>query len=165
MVHVFEASNWSQQSYTYILMRKSLPLFLSIFSSSVAFVVPNCPFTVWLWIHSKKLFLPGEGWSSSGPRYSTLLTVRFGFRGPPNPPSRTAPSEQQPWVGELGSWHRRPLDNATSVWGREGWFAVEIVVAVWQNVTLLWFTSSHEKEFILLRTYFLLWNHAASLYC
>lgn len=24
------------------------------------------------------------------------------------------PSEQQPWVGEFGSWHRRLLDNATS---------------------------------------------------
>lgn len=61
--------------------------------------------------------LPEGGSSSSGPRYSTLLTVRFVFKDPPNPPSRTAPSEQQPWVGELGSWHRRPLDNATSAWG------------------------------------------------
>lgn len=31
------------------------------------------------------------------------------------------PSEQQPWVGEFGSWHRRLLDNATSVGGGE-WF-------------------------------------------
>lgn len=58
--------------------------------------------------------VPGEGCSSSGPRYSTLLTVRFAFKGPPKPPSRTVPSEQQPWVGEPGSWHRRLLDNATS---------------------------------------------------
>ena len=63
--------------------------------------------------------LPEGGCSSSGPRYSTLLTVKFEFKDPPNPPSRTAPSEQQPWVGELGSWHRRLLDNATSVTGGE----------------------------------------------
>lgn len=41
--------------------------------------------------------------------------MRFECNGPPNPPSRMVPSEQQPWVGEFGSWHRRLLDNATSV--------------------------------------------------
>lgn len=64
--------------------------------------------------------LPGGGSSSSGPRYSTLLTVRFEVKDPPNPPSRTAPSEQQPRVGEVWSWHRRLLDNATSGRGHEG---------------------------------------------
>lgn len=66
-------------------------------------------------MEKQRVVLPEGGCSSSGPRYSTLLTVRFGFKGPPNPPSRTAPSEQHPWVGEFGLWHRRPLDNATSV--------------------------------------------------
>lgn len=45
--------------------------------------------------------------------------MRFECNGPPNPPSRMVPSEQQPWVGEFGSWHRRLLDNATSVRRRE----------------------------------------------
>lgn len=86
------------------------PFTKKCFLLTIAFLCDNVEFTP----PKKKKKIPGEGSSSSGPRYSTLLTVRLGFKLPPNPPSKTVPSEQQPWVGELGSWHMRPLDSATS---------------------------------------------------
>lgn len=122
------SSNWSQQSHTLILIfynaaEKKTPthftLYKSIFPSPVASAAQSWPLIRWRESTAKRIDPPGGGCSSSGPRYSTLLTVRCVFKGPPNPPSRTPPSEQQPWVGECGSWNRRLLDNATSGEGSE----------------------------------------------